>query len=85
MTFPDYDSLKMAAQCHGFRDPQPNEQEDQYRAALADYVEETGYDGKGHVIEAMEIRTGRGWDDFSENENIQLVLREMNKQAKKNT
>lgn len=45
------------------------ESEAAYRAALADHVQ------PHDLVEAMEIRTGRGWDKFSEAENFDMIRR----------
>lgn len=57
--FPDFDSLKRAAECHRFRHPNEGESEAEYRIALADHVLPLD------SVEASEIRTGRGWDKQS--------------------
>ena len=74
MSFPDMSSLQYAARVHKFREPTEGESESVYRKHLADHVEQ-----KGDLIESMEIRTSRGWDKFSEAENIEMLLRGMSK------
>ena len=62
MSFPDLDSLIHAAKTHGFRLPLPDEPEPVYRAALARHVRFIDR------IEAHEIRTGKGWDQWTPQE-----------------
>jgi hypothetical protein len=38
MDFPTLKTLELAAKCHQFRDPLPDESEDDFREALADHV-----------------------------------------------
>ena len=58
-SFPTFDSLKQHAKDTGFREPLLCETEQQFRMALADYIQPKD------MIESMEIRTGKGWDQFS--------------------
>ena len=69
MDFPDMSSLEEAADIHGFRKPNKDESEEQYRAALANHV------APRDRIEAHEIRTGKGWDLWTEEENRDLIRR----------
>ena len=69
MDFPDMNSLKLAAKVHGFRMPNLNEPEEEYREALADYV------FPRDIIESQEIRTGHGWDKFTGPEKTDMLLR----------
>jgi hypothetical protein len=69
MDFPDMESLEQAAEVWKFRKPNEGETEPQYRNALADHV------SPKDIVESMEIRTGRGWDQFSAREGTELVLR----------
>lgn len=57
--FPDMDSLKWNAQCRNFRQPNKGESEPDYREALAAHVH-----GLGDVVEAMEIRSTKSWDQW---------------------
>lgn len=50
MIFPDFQSLKNAAEVHHFRQPKENETEDIYREKLADYVADRD------LVESYEIR-----------------------------
>ena len=68
MSFPDMESLKSAAECHGFRQPTDNETEVDYRSALANHV--TPRDR----IEGNEIRTGKGWDEWNASDSERLFL-----------
>jgi len=69
MSFPDMDSLIMAAEVHKYRKPYPAEKEEQYRALLANHVESID------MIEAHEIRTGKGHDEWNKQEARQLLRR----------
>jgi len=69
MDFPDMASLKRAAECWDFREPEEGETEIQYRTALADFVQDKD------LIESMEIRSGKGWDKFSQGDEIATVAR----------
>lgn len=71
MDFPDMKSLEMAAEVHGFRKINENETEQEYRSALASHVEPRDY------VESCEIRNGKGWDKFSDAENMMMVLRKL--------
>lgn len=69
MSFPNMDSLKMAAKIWKFRQPDEGETEAEYRAALANHVQ------LKDMIEAQEIRTGKGWDQWDDAENMDAILR----------
>jgi 8-oxo-dGTP pyrophosphatase MutT (NUDIX family) len=73
-SFPDMQSLKYAAGAHGFRPCGPDESESSYRAALADHVQSRD------LVESMEIRTGKGWNAFSEIESVEMLARAFNRQ-----
>jgi hypothetical protein len=62
MSFPDMNSLKRAGEMWKFRAPDPDEPEDQYREELADFVVTKD------PVESMEIRSGKGWDKWDDNE-----------------
>jgi len=68
MDFPDMDSLKRRASVHGFREPKQNESENEYRQELADFVKPIDQ------IESMEIRAGRGWDKWSEQQQTDCLI-----------
>lgn len=57
MSFPDFDSLKARAAQRGFRQPNENETEAEFRTALADFMVNVDR------VESAEIRTGKGWDE----------------------
>lgn len=57
MSFPDMESLKSRAQQRGFRQPNENETEAEFRNALADFMVNVDR------VESAEIRTGKGWDE----------------------
>ena len=69
MNFPDMPSLKRAASIHKFRQPNKGEAEPDYRAALADYVTPIDF------IESQEIRTSKGWDKWTDDENNEMLKR----------
>lgn len=69
MNFPDMDSLKRAASIHGFRQPNEDETEIQYRLAVADHVERIDF------IESCEIRNKVGWDKFTDKQNTAMLER----------
>lgn len=70
MNFPNMASLQRAAELHGFRPPAESELENEYRAALADHVWSID------TIEAHEIRTGKGWDCWDDDEKRDLLRRQ---------
>lgn len=69
MDFPDMDSLTRAAEAWKFRPPNPGETEEQYRKALADFVE------PHDLVESCEIRNKCGWDKFSDAQNLGMLMR----------
>ena len=69
MSFPDMTSLHFAAKVHKFRKPTTEETEEEYRGALADHVAPRDF------IESEEIRSKKGWDQWSENENKDVLRR----------
>lgn len=69
MDFPDLKALEMAAEVWKFRNRQENETEAEYRAALADHVQQKDR------IEAQEIRTGKGWDQWTRAQNLDMLKR----------
>jgi hypothetical protein len=71
MDFPDLKSLERAAEVWQFRSRRENETEEQYREDLADFVQTKDF------IESMEIRKGKGWDKFSEADNLEMLRRRM--------
>lgn len=68
-SFPDMQSLKYAAKVHKFRAQNEGESDSDYRNTMADHVK-----ANGHMIEAMEIRTGKGWDEFTDEENEKMLM-----------
>jgi len=68
MDFPDFDSLKRCAKVHKFREPYLNESEEIYRTALADHVKNIDF------IESCEIRNKVGWDQFTDAQNLFMLL-----------
>ena len=78
MSFPDREAVEMAAVTWKFRGLDPRETDDQYRTALADHVQ-----SRGAIIESMEIRTGKGWDEFTDAENEEMLLRNLLEVRKK--
>jgi hypothetical protein len=69
MDFPDMHSLKNCAKVHGFRRPNKGESESDYRTALADHVQPRD------LIESMEIRNKVGWDQFTPEQERDLLKR----------
>lgn len=60
MTYDTLDTLLHAAECYEFREILLSETQDEYRNALADHVHTVS------PIAGHEIRTGRGWDEWSQ-------------------
>ena len=71
MNFPDMAALVLAAEVHKFRAPNEHELEADYRNAVADHVESID------MIEAHEIRTGKGWNRWNDAEKTDLILRRL--------
>jgi hypothetical protein len=71
MSFPDIESLKRRAEQRGFRQPNEDELESQFRKEFADFMESVDF------VESMEIRTSKGWDEFNEKQNISLLERKI--------
>ncbi len=69
MSFPGLQDLIHAAEIWKFRGVNKDETEADYRVALADHVQSES------LIESMEIRTGHGWDQFTEEESRDMVVR----------
>ena len=69
MSFPDMKSLVRAAKVHDFREPLENETEAHYREALADHVAPRDF------IESQEIRTGKGWNQWNDDDNRDMLRR----------
>jgi hypothetical protein len=71
MSFPNMESLKNAAEVHKFRQPFEGETERDYRTLLADHVE------KIDKIESGEIRYGVGWDEWTDAQKRDHLIRVM--------
>ena len=71
MSFPTITHVKRAAKMHNFREMLPDESEGEYRAAVADHVQAID------SIEGHEIRTGKGWDKWSDVEIRDMLRRNM--------
>jgi hypothetical protein len=69
MDFKDMKSLVKAATVHKFREPEPEETEEDFRAALANHVASID------LVESQEIRTGKGWNKFNDEENKDMLMR----------
>ncbi len=69
MDFPDLKSLKFTARIHDFRDIGNGESEDHYREVLADHVAPRDF------IESQEIRNKVGWDQWSDEQNRDMLKR----------
>lgn len=66
MNFPDMDSLIRMGERLKFRKPNEGETENDYRNALADFDKDP--------IESHEIRTGKGWDKWTEHDRLGMLL-----------
>jgi len=71
MDFPDFESLKQAAEVHKFRRPHADETEADFRRVLADHVAPIDF------VESQEIRTSKGHDKWDEQDSADLLLRSM--------
>lgn len=71
MSFPDMESLEFAVKCHKFRGLNDGETEAQYRKSLADHVSKIDF------IESQEIRSGKGWDQWNDGENADMLIRSL--------
>lgn len=69
MDFPDMRALEKAAEVWKFRKLEEGETEAHYRTALADHVQPKD------LVESMEIRTSHGWNQFSPEENREMLLK----------
>ena len=69
MSFPDMASLRRAAEVWKFREPNEGETEAEYRAGLADFVI------MKDPVESMEIRTGKGWNEWNDPEKREALRR----------
>lgn len=69
MDFPDLKSLEGAAELWKFREIREGESEDHYRNALADFVAPKDF------IESQEIRNGVGWDQWTDEQNRDMIKR----------
>jgi hypothetical protein len=67
MNFPDMKSLERAASGWSFRKINDGESESDYRNALADFVKPKDF------IESHEIRTGKGWDEWTDSDNMEML------------
>ena len=67
MSFPDFNSLKARAQQRGFRQPNENETEAEFRTALADFMIDIDR------VESAEIRSGKGWDQMQQEDPAALL------------
>ena len=60
MSFPTFESLKVRATQRKFREPLEGETEEELREAFANFMV------KVDIIESMEIRSSKGWDEWPE-------------------
>lgn len=67
ISFPDMKSLSQRAGGRGFRQPREDETEAQYRAAFSLFMENVD------PVEAIEIKTGRPADEFSQEDGMAAV------------
>ena len=69
MSFPEMNDLLAAAEIHKFRLPNDGETEAEFREALADHVKPIDF------IESQEIRTGKGWDQWNDEDKKDMFRR----------
>ncbi len=65
MTFDSFESVQPLAKYLKLREPLPNESLEDYRNFVADHDPDK--------VEAMELRSGRGWDKFTEKDKRDLL------------
>lgn len=65
MTFDSFESTEVVAEFLHIRSPLDGESLEDYRCFVADHDPDR--------VEAMELRTGRPWDKFSQVEKIKLI------------
>ena len=75
LDFPDLNSLLWAAKRHSFRAKDAAESDARYRDALARHVSQID------PVEAMEIRSGRGWDKWDSGDRACFILERTAKAA----
>jgi len=68
MDFPNMQSLINRAKQRNFRQPNEGETESEFREAFSVFMR--GVD----IVEAMEIKAGRGWDKIDPNEAAHLLI-----------
>lgn len=73
MDFPDMQSLKTHAGMVKFRAPHEGETEEEFREALAKHVEPMDF------LEAQEIRNKVGWDQFTDTQNRDVLMRALSR------
>jgi|TARA_R110000824_G_scaffold82768_2_gene207385 hypothetical protein len=71
MDFPDMASLTSRATQRDFRQPHEGETEVQFRAAFADFMKPID------LVESMEIRTSRGWDNMNEVQTTEMLAQQV--------
>jgi hypothetical protein len=62
MPFPDFESLRQRAEQRNFRKPNEGETEEEFRQAFAESMQDAD------PVEAHEIRSGKGWDEWDGDE-----------------
>ena len=67
MDFPDFDSLKLRAEQRGFRQPNADETESEFRSAFSEWMREID------KVEAFEIQCGCGWDKANPNDFLKFL------------
>lgn len=67
MSFPTHEHVLQAAANWKFRQPLPEETEQQYRDALAAHVKPKD------IVEANEIRTGKSWNKWTDEEKLWIL------------
>ena len=69
MSWPDMESLQLAAEVYKFRAPNKDETEEDYRNDLSMHV------GASCAISGHEIRTKKGWNEWSDDEKRDIIRR----------
>ena len=71
MSFPDFESLRRRAEQRNFRKPNEGETEEEFRQAFAEYMQEAD------PVEAHEIRSGKGWDEWDGGNQHEMLVNMM--------
>jgi hypothetical protein len=71
MAFPDFKSLCQRAEQRNFRKPNEGETEEEFRQAFAESMQDAD------PVEAHEIRSGKGWDEWDGNGEHEFLVNMM--------